>query len=208
MVTFKSNDFCFTLNKSAISYILSGVSCIRDSEKSAIEEAQSNYYEKLKKMKEKADFSGFMKVDAKEVEEAKDKYMQLRLDCTIMSIVTTGGSINISVGALLHIANKLKKKDSDFHTFIAVSDFIGYIDYKLNDLDIGYVDFEDKDILAEFENFCIDKVDSRKRFITKSIVLREQSTVKLSDYLVYYVNNDGNYIQTKNNGGNTDGEES
>lgn len=39
MVTFKSNDFCFTLNKSAIAYILSGLSCIKENEKSAVEEA-------------------------------------------------------------------------------------------------------------------------------------------------------------------------
>lgn len=207
MVTFKSNDFCFTLNKSAIAYILSGLSCVEDSE-SAIEEARANYYDKLREMKDNADFSGFTIVDDKEVKRAEDKYTKLKLACTVMSIATTGGSIDISVGDLLHIVNKLKKKDSDFHTYIAVSDFIGYIDYKLNDLDMGYVDFEDKDILAEFEDFCADKVDSRKRFITKSIVLREQSTVKLSDYLVYYFQNDGNYIQINNNGGNTDGEES
>lgn len=150
----------------------------------------------MRKMKENEDFSGFTRIAQVAVEEAKDKYMQLSLDCTIMSIFTTGGSINISVGALLHIVNKLKKKDSDFHTYIAVSDFIGYIDYKLNDLDIGYVDFEDESILAEFEDFCADKVDSRRNLITKSVVLKKQSTVKLSDYLVYYFNNDGNYIQT------------
>lgn len=207
MVTFKSNDFCFTLNKSAITHILSGKSCVDDCE-SAIEEARFNFYEAISKGKERADFSGFSVMDYQEVKKAKDKYTELKLACTVMSIVTTGGSIDISVGELLHIVNKLKKKDNDFHTYIAVSDFVGYIDYKLNNLDIGYVDFEDKDILAEFEDFCSDKVDSRKRFITKSVVLREQSTVKLSDYLVYYADNDGNYIQIKNNGGNIDGEES
>lgn len=158
-------------------------------------------------MKDRAYLNEVAIVGDEEVKKARDKCTRLRLDYTIISIITTGGSIDISLGSLFHIVNKLKKKDSDFHTYIAVSDFVDYIDYMLNSLDVGCVDFEDKGILSDFEDFCTDRVNSRKSFIAKSIELRGQSTVKLSDYLIYYVNNDGNYIQIKNNEGNTDGKE-
>lgn len=207
MVTFKSRDFCFTLNNGSISYILSGKSAIKDSEKKLVASFQSNYNEILKQRQFDdtwGDSFNGKQVTADAIRKRSSDLINARLSRTIVSIVTIGGVIDISTHDILHLANLLKREDDDFYTYIAVTDIVDYIIHKLSNSDNGCVDFETVEVQEEFRDFCNDAVESRKRLITKSIVLKENDTVKLSDYLIYYCQNDGNYFRNTN-GGDTNG---
>lgn len=204
MITFKFNNFCFTVNQTAITHILWGASSIAQEEKQKAADLRKTYMEELHHhatepkshtsiLLTKGIRTNFANPESP-LQTLKRSYSDSMLNYTLISIKVNGSSIDISAKALLSVVNKLKDFEEDFDKYVAVSDFISYIDFKLGYLDSGCVDFSSSDCLKEFYNHIKDSVNSRKRYITKMITLKHESSVNIPDYLIYYNCTNGNYV--------------
>lgn len=205
MITFKYRDFCFTLNKSAILYILSGMSSIKKDELAQVSRFKQKHFDNLKEERGRSNnmmtsivASGGSNINLSTLERSRQIWINATLDYTLISIVTSCGSIDINARTLVSIGNKLEKFEENFKKFIAAYDFVHYIDSKLNDSDSITIDFNLEKDLKDFYDFIKDDVRNRRTYITKTVTLKGIDNLELSDYLIYYSQNDGKYIQSNN----------
>ena len=206
MITFKFNDFCFTVNASTISHIIWGSASILQLEK----EETLKIYKAYKDSVNDCNFNdipgsrlhlmqnkGIGYSNSKTAtDDLKFSYLDSLSKHTLISIRTQGDCINLSAKLLLHVSNKLKGFEEDFEKYIAVSDFIDFMCSKFSTNAMSYIciDFNSDECLKEFYEFIKESVNTRKKYITKMISLKKVTTVKITDYLIYFNSCNGNYV--------------